>query len=242
MRARFDLLTSFQQGNKSVDEWYNEVQTQVTLAKYPTETAKILHSDILWFFLKDEEFVSKTINDSNIDLYKFPMSKVSQLAKKMESSKVTARHIRQVVSDPQVAQINLMSHQCTDLPASKHKKRKSFVKPRPPSPKNNTSEGNIVTRRALMPRIYTRTRRDTRSVEIQIALKVSSVQQRNFHASLVIRMDTSQASVTRRNKLHSIEGNQRPICYKHVQCMLVTSPYAVTQKIVHPVMTHSVCK
>ena len=28
VRARFDLLTSFQQGNKSVDEWYNAVQTQ----------------------------------------------------------------------------------------------------------------------------------------------------------------------------------------------------------------------
>ena len=46
MRARFDLLTSFQQGNKSVDEWYNAVQTQAALAKYPTETAKILHRDI----------------------------------------------------------------------------------------------------------------------------------------------------------------------------------------------------
>ena len=34
-RVRFDFLTSFQWGNKSVDEWYNAVQTQVALAKYP---------------------------------------------------------------------------------------------------------------------------------------------------------------------------------------------------------------
>ena len=27
MKARFNLLTSFQQGNKTVDEWYNAVQT-----------------------------------------------------------------------------------------------------------------------------------------------------------------------------------------------------------------------
>ena len=93
-RARFDLLTSFQQGNTSVDEWYNAVQTLVALAKYSPETAKILHRDIFWFFLKDDEFVSKTINDSNIDLDKFPASKVRQLAKKMESSKATARHIK----------------------------------------------------------------------------------------------------------------------------------------------------
>ena len=44
--ARFDLLTSFKQGNHSIDEWYNAVQAQVNLAKYPLETAKILHRDI----------------------------------------------------------------------------------------------------------------------------------------------------------------------------------------------------
>ena len=58
-RARFDLLTSFRQGERLVDEWYYTVQTQIALAKYPQETAKILHRDIFWFFLKDEEFVSK---------------------------------------------------------------------------------------------------------------------------------------------------------------------------------------
>ena len=68
VRARFDLLTSFRQGNQSVNEWYNAVQAQVSLAKYPPETASILHRDIFCFFLKDEEFISKTINDSNIDL------------------------------------------------------------------------------------------------------------------------------------------------------------------------------
>ena len=110
VRARFDLLTSFQQGNKSVDEWYNTAQTHVALAKYPPETAKILHRDIFWFFLIDEELVSKTINDSNIDLDKFPASKVRQLQKKLESSKVITRHIKHGASNPQVAQINLMRH------------------------------------------------------------------------------------------------------------------------------------
>ena len=76
VRARFDLLTSFRQGSQSFDEWYNAVQAQASVAKYPSEIASILHQDIFWFFLKDEEFVSKTINDSNIDLEKVPASKV----------------------------------------------------------------------------------------------------------------------------------------------------------------------
>ena len=50
LRARFDLLTSFCQGEMSVDEWFNAVQNQVNLAKYPPETAKILQRDIFWFF------------------------------------------------------------------------------------------------------------------------------------------------------------------------------------------------
>ena len=141
VRARFDSLTGFWQGNRSVDEWYNAVQNQVALAKYPARNSQDTSQGYFWYFLKDEEFVSKTINDSNIDLDKFPASKVRQLAKKMESSKATARHIKQVASDPQVAQINLMQHQCTDLPASKHKKKKkSFVKPRPTNHKNVASD------------------------------------------------------------------------------------------------------
>ena len=106
-----------------MDEWLNAVQTQAALAKYPQETAKILQRDIFYFFLRDEEFVSKTINDSNIDLNKFPANKVRQLAKKMESSQATAKHIKQVASDPQASQIHLMQHQCTELPPSKFQRQ-----------------------------------------------------------------------------------------------------------------------
>ena len=100
VKARFDLLTRFCQGNRSVDEWYNAVQAQVSLAKYQQETANILHGDIFWFFLKDEESVSKTLNDNSIDLEKFPASKVRQLAKNIGASKATTCHIKQVAMAP----------------------------------------------------------------------------------------------------------------------------------------------
>ena len=79
VQAHFDLLMSFRQGNKSVYERYNAVQAQVNLAKYPPppKTAKILHRDIFWFFLYDEEFVSRMISDGSIDLDKFPASRIS---------------------------------------------------------------------------------------------------------------------------------------------------------------------
>ena len=128
VRARFDLPTSFRQGNRNVDEWYSAIQTQVNLAKYPPETAKILHRDIFWFFMKDEDFVTKTINEGNVDIQKFPVSKVQQLAKKMESSKAFAKHIRQVAGDLPVAQIQLMHHQCTELLTRNYIKWKKITK------------------------------------------------------------------------------------------------------------------
>ena len=125
VRAHFDLLMSFCQGTRNVDEWYNAVQAQVNLAKYPPETAKILHRDIFWFFMRDEDFITKTINEGNVDIQKFPASKVCQLAKKLESSKAMAKHIRQVAGDIPAAQVQLMYHQCTQLPTGNFPRRKS---------------------------------------------------------------------------------------------------------------------
>ena len=130
---------SFRQGNCSIDEWYNAVQAQVNLAKYTPETAKILHRDIFWFFLKDEDFVSRTISDGSVDLDKFPASRVWQLAKKIKSSKATARHIKQVLMEPQATQVNLLRHQRTELPQHRYKKKRSYTKPKPG---NNKSHGH----------------------------------------------------------------------------------------------------
>ena len=74
--------------------------------KIPQETAKILYRDIFLFILHDEDFVSKAINEGNVDLDKLPESKVRQLTSKMESSKATVHHIMQVVGDPQAAHQN----------------------------------------------------------------------------------------------------------------------------------------
>ena len=74
----------------------------------------------------------ETINDSNLDLDKFPASKVRQLAKKLESSKSTAKYIKQASHEPQAAQVHLLKHQCTELPPNKHqrnKRKKSKPKP-----------------------------------------------------------------------------------------------------------------
>ena len=84
VQARFDLMTSFRQGNRSVDEWYNAIQVQV---KCPPETAKILHRDIFWFFLKDEDFVSRTISDGSIDLENFLQAEYANWPRNLKAQK-----------------------------------------------------------------------------------------------------------------------------------------------------------
>ena len=123
------MLTTFQQGNRSIDEWYNAVQAHSPLCEYPPKTAAILTRDIFWFFMTDNEFIAKTINEGNTDLAQYPVTKVKQMAKKLESSKATAKHIKQHTSNIQgAAQINVLWHNHTSLPP---KRKKGSKKPNP---------------------------------------------------------------------------------------------------------------
>ena len=134
------MLPSFRQGNQSIDEWYKAVQANRLLPSTHQKLQVSCFKIFSVFFLKDEEFVSKTINGSNTDLEKFPASKVRQLAKKMESSTSTTRHIKEVASHPQAAQVNLMRHQRTDLPASKSRWKYQSPKFRSKGQKRYSSE------------------------------------------------------------------------------------------------------
>ena len=125
LRARFDLLTSFRHADMSMDERYNDVQTQVALARYPPETAQILQRDIFWFFIREESLASKTLNEGHVELSKFPASMVRQMAKKIESSQATAKPLRQVTKDPQATLVNLLRHQRTELPSSKFQRKEN---------------------------------------------------------------------------------------------------------------------
>ena len=119
--------------------------------------------------MHDEEFVFETISDGNVDLETSPASKVRQLAKRMESSKATAKHIKQVAGDPQFVQSNFMGYQHTELSSGKHKKKKPFIKSRQPSPRimiMKINESQVIMRRVFTLRLCIITRMDAQSVEI----------------------------------------------------------------------------
>ena len=85
--------------------------------------------------------MSRTISDGSVDLDKFlAQAECISLPKEWTSSKATAHHIKQVAGDPLAVQINLLRHQCTELPAGKYKK-KSSVKSKQSNHKQHGSEG-----------------------------------------------------------------------------------------------------
>ena len=60
MQARFDLLTSFRQGNHSLDEWYYAMQARVNFHQIPPGNSQNTpQGHLLVFFLKDDDFVSR---------------------------------------------------------------------------------------------------------------------------------------------------------------------------------------
>ena len=71
--------------------------------------------------------MSRTTTKGSVDLQKFPTSRVRQLAKKIESSKAKAHHIKQVAGDQQATQINLLRCQRTELPTTRHNEKRSPV-------------------------------------------------------------------------------------------------------------------
>ena len=216
VRACFDLLTTFIQGNCSVDKWYNAVKAQVNLAKYPPKTAKILHHDIFWFFIKDEDFLSKTIIEGSVDLEKFPASRV-------ESSKATARHIRQVAGDLQVAQINLLWHQCTELSLGDIRTH----------PKNTEKQPSSQFKRNYDPKLaYKNTDRcprcgDSNHWEGPAQQKGSSVN----HATSMVTIPASVTKEARTSKLPSKLGNLRHSNYRQAHCMHRIVPFVTNLKI-----------
>ena len=111
-----------------------------------------MHRDIFWFFLHEEELVSKAINEGSVDLDKFSASKVCQLAKKYESSKATARHVKQVTGETQATQIHLMRYQHTEWSNGKYKKQKPQSKSRSMQNKNAEQKQSSYHKKSFDPR------------------------------------------------------------------------------------------
>ena len=79
VHARFDLLTAFWQGNRSMDDWYNGVLVHISLCEYP--------KDIFWFFMTDNEFIAKPLMKATLTLHSTHLQKCDRCPKSLNPAK-----------------------------------------------------------------------------------------------------------------------------------------------------------
>ena len=92
--------------------------------------------------MSNESFISKTLDEGHVNLSKFLASKVRQMAKKLESSQATAKHIKEVTNEPHATQINLLRHQRTELPPRKAQRRQNKFRHKPNFNTENHHQAN----------------------------------------------------------------------------------------------------
>ena len=140
------------------------------------------------FYMRDNEFIAKTINEGNTDLAQYPAAKVWQVAKKLESSKVPAKHIKQHTSSMKVLPKS-MSYGTIIL--AYHPKGKKAVRNQTPIKAlnhSNPSSRNSQTNTNLMIEIQT----TVPDVVIPCMCKDLTAQLRSTTANSAQKSDTSK--------------------------------------------------
>ena len=87
--AWYDLLKQLKPGNKTCDEYYALLQIQLALCQYPPETCNILERDVFLFGITDQQLMPKCITEET----NLTTADTCQQLKKLESKRVTAKHI-----------------------------------------------------------------------------------------------------------------------------------------------------
>ena len=99
--------------------WVGQSSTEATEnMQMPKTNTSILSRDIFLFCLQDQESLAKCLAEASID---WTAVRIRPMAKKLESSRVTTKCMRNVPNRQPQAQVNQHRHQRVDL--SQHKKR-----------------------------------------------------------------------------------------------------------------------
>ena len=117
----------------------------------------------------------------------------------MESSKATAKHIRQVAGDLPAAQIHLMYHQHTELPTGNYNRQKKMTKQKPQNhrPTEQQTSKKLFDLRNM-------NKQSDRCFRCGNAMHAKGFQcpAKNFSVKCVTNLDTSLQPVTRRTNRH----------------------------------------
>ena len=169
-----------------------------------------------------------------------------QLAKKLESSKATAHHIKQVAGDPQAVEINLPRHQCTGLPASKYKKKRPLGKFKQTNHKYQGSD-------SYKPQVQQKKKFDTKGVHNArnrcskcgdtVHLEGFQCPAKKYQCKACHKFGHFTSMCYQKKHTHtSNQGVPRHTTCKQAPCMHATVHHMTTWMMTALLMTHFACK
>ena len=125
----------------------------------------------------------------------------------MESSKATAKHIRQVAGDLPAAQIHLMHHQHTELPTGNYNRQKKAMKQKLQN--HRPTEQQMSKKPFDLRKTDKQSDRCVRCGDTIHARGFQCPSEKNFSVKCVTNLDTSLQSVTRRTNKHQTSFKPR---------------------------------
>ena len=155
----------------------------------------------------------------------------------MESSKATAEHIRQVAGDLLAAQIQLMQHQHTQLPARKYPRRKQTSTVRRKPQNHKSPEIPTSQKPSDLQQLDVHSDKYTRCGDTLHA-KGFQCPARKFHVNYVTNLDISLQYVIRKANSHQVPLKQENP--KHSNFM--QGPYAPTTMLTKVDLKHQTLK
>ena len=155
----------------------------------------------------------------------------------MESSKATAKHIRQVAGDLPAAQIQLMQHQCIQLPAGNYPRRKQTSTVRK-KPQNHKSLEIPTPQKPSDLQKPDACSENAPGVMTHCMQRDSNPLQENFNIRYVTNLDISLQYVIRKANSHQIPLRQENPRHSNFKW----GPYTPTMMLIEVDLTHQILK
>ena len=142
-------------------------------------------------------------------------------------------------------QINLLRHQCTELPAGKYKKKRPPVKSKQSNHKPQSSERyhvQVQHKKRFDPKSTNNNKDRCSKCRDTAYMEGFQCPAKNINAKLAIHLDILQACVSRKSKLTSNPKGPKYTSCKQVQFKQKEVPHMTTQMRKALVKIHFACK
>ena len=150
-----------------------------------------------------------------------------------------------MAGDPQAAQINLLRHQCTELPASKYKKKRPLWKPKQANYKNQGGDNHklqVQQKKKFDTKGAYHDRNSCSKCGNTVNMEGFQCSAKKYQCKVCHKFGHFTSICYQRNMHTSNKEDLRHTNCRQVPCMHAAICHMTTQMMTALLMTHSACK